>query len=154
MNATEVRECLEYLVARAPQTKLEPGTVAAWGEDMANWSADIAREAIRRATAEKAWVGIAEITAQVRIIRQERINQRRSVEKFSDGHCKRLGCGCNHDTCYRGWVDSTITPGAVAPCPACKRDLYDVLSRLPDPGDRGVGGFVAIYDRNKTKEKA
>jgi hypothetical protein len=154
MNATEVQECLIYLMDRAPQTKLEDGTAKAWGEDFARWDYDTAREAIRRATANKPFVGIAEITLQVRQVVQERVNAHRVAEQYSDAHCRRMGCGCDHSGCYRGWKDSTTHPGAVTPCPACRADLHHVLRNMPDLGDRGQGGYAPITDRNKTKEKA
>jgi hypothetical protein len=154
MNATEVQDCLTYLLDRSPQTRLNDGTAKAWAEDFARWDYATGREAIRRATGDKPFVGIAEITAQVRIIRQEQINQRRVAEKFAEAHCTRTGCRCNHDACYKGWTDSREFEGAVTPCPHCKSDLRAVLRTLPDPGSRGQNGHVPIYERNKTKEKA
>lgn len=154
MNATEVQECLTYLLDRSPQTKLQDGTAKAWAEDFARWDYATCREAIRRATADKPFVGIAEITAQVRIVLQEKVNQRRIAEQFAEAHCKRTGCRCNHDTCYQGWVESTIHEGAVAPCPHCKGEILAVLQTMPNPGSRGPQGHTPIHERNKAKEKA
>lgn len=152
MNAAEVKGCLEYLLARSPQTKIEAATVKAWEDDFSRWSSGVAMEAIRRATAEKPFVGIAEITKHVRQVRQEQINAQHIAEQFEDAHCRIHGCPCNHDDCYRGWSPSTKFEGAFVPCRTCKPDLARVLNTMPDPGARGVGGFVPVYDRNKSKE--
>ena len=155
MKPAEIVTLIEYLRDRAPHTRIEAGTAQAWADDLSGWSFEDGKEAVRRATAERSFVGIAEIVLALKAIRQERVNSTRAATAQDEAHCGRAGCRCTHtDGCYAGWLDSREHPGAVAPCRICRYDLARALDQAPPLGKREHGANAVIADRNKTKENA
>lgn len=66
----------------------------------------------------------------------------------ADRHCKRSGCMCSHtEPCYKGWVDPPSNDRTV-PCPVCRRDLLDVLDRIPPLGLRGEHDYALLRTRH------
>jgi hypothetical protein len=51
-----------------------------------------------------------------------------------DNHCARPGCGCEHTTCDRGWINHS--KGAW-PCMYCREDLTGRLMRAAQAKDKG-----------------
>lgn len=51
-----------------------------------------------------------------------------------DSHCQRSGCGCDHNNCYRGWVDNTK---GTWPCMYCNENLTGRLMRVAQARDAG-----------------
>lgn len=69
------------------------------------------------------------------------------MSRGADRHCRRPGCPCTHGAgCYRGWIDLE-TDNLTTPCPTCKPELADRLSKVPDPGLRDEGDLAKLAGR-------
>ncbi len=51
-----------------------------------------------------------------------------------DSHCGLAGCGCDHERCYKGWIDNT--PGTW-PCLYCRDNLTGRLMRADQARAKG-----------------
>lgn len=59
--------------------------------------------------------------------------------------CPFPDCVCTHDQgCVAGWIDSP--DGPTSPCPVCRPGLKDMLTDMPEPGQRTGSDWVAMQD--------
>ena len=50
-------------------------------------------------------------------------------------HCRRPGCPCTHDGCYRGWRDRAN--GSTIPCQPCRPATYSRWTRAQEARLKG-----------------
>lgn len=50
-------------------------------------------------------------------------------------HCRRTGCPCQHDTCFRGWRDQE--DGRAMPCNLCRPTTHSRWIRAQEARHKG-----------------
>jgi hypothetical protein len=85
------------------------------------------------------------------------------AQAFTDSHCRKSGCMCSHNACYRGWIDGinhTVQVGktyreyeATQPCPVCRQEQYDILCHTTSMAEAHIKlQERSIYNQRKKQD--
>jgi hypothetical protein len=76
-----------------------------------------------------------------------------SANATTERHCGKSSCVCTHsEPCYKGWMDHPENLWT-QPCPVCRADLAQVLSKINPLGSRSQSDQASIRLRHRSEVK-
>lgn len=120
--------------------------VKAWADVFSESAPDMPLQ-FARSAARKHYSLLDDMCTPAVIVRAWKRNNsgKHDGSEVSDAHCRKAGCSCSHNVCYRGWID--LDNGTTKPCGVCRDSLARVLAEIPPPGMRSDHDFSRIRNR-------
>lgn len=150
MTPEQVHQMLMYVKAAEPYTVVDESAVAFWSDALIDAIPDdFARSAIAKHYAEHS----ADRLTPGHLNRYWRAHRLEKQIGSGGGSCGRSECRCTHTHCDHGFLDSTILPDAVTPCPQCKPETLAFLNDIPTPGKREPWQMSYVSDQHRKKRE-